>query len=267
MKFQIDHDCHIHSYLSTCSADPEQTKEALLKYGEENGFRHICLTDHYWDETVAGASDWYKPQDTRHVEEALPLPSGKNTKFHFGCETEMDKFFHLGISRERMERFELIIIPTTHLHMTGFTIDPEDDPNPRRRELYLERFERLLAMDLPFEKIGIAHLTCRLIAKSAFERHIEVIDGIPDDTFARLFAKCARKGVGIELNFNYGDYREEDVGKILRPYRIAKREGCKFYFGSDAHHPRHLVTAKGNFEKIANALELEEEDKFRPFRE
>lgn len=37
MKFQIDHDYHIHSFLSTCSSDPAETPEAILRYGEENG--------------------------------------------------------------------------------------------------------------------------------------------------------------------------------------------------------------------------------------
>ena len=61
MKFQIDHDMHIHSQLSSCSQDPEQSTEAILAYGERLGMKTLCLTDHYWDETVEGASDWYRP--------------------------------------------------------------------------------------------------------------------------------------------------------------------------------------------------------------
>ena len=37
MKFQIDHDYHIHSKLSSCSRDPEQTNERILQYAKENG--------------------------------------------------------------------------------------------------------------------------------------------------------------------------------------------------------------------------------------
>ena len=46
MKFQIDHDYHIHSYLSTCSSDPEESPEAILRYGEKNKMHTLCLTDH-----------------------------------------------------------------------------------------------------------------------------------------------------------------------------------------------------------------------------
>ncbi len=34
MKFQIDHDCHIHSMLSECSHDDTQTAENILKYAK-----------------------------------------------------------------------------------------------------------------------------------------------------------------------------------------------------------------------------------------
>lgn len=50
----VDHDLHIHSNLSSC-AGPKgitQTKENILKYAERNGFRTICVTDHYWDEAM-----------------------------------------------------------------------------------------------------------------------------------------------------------------------------------------------------------------------
>ena len=52
---------------------------------------------------------------------------------------------------------------------------------------------------------------------------------------------------------------------MLRPYRIAKDCGCKFFMGSDAHHPEKFNTIIKNFNDIADALELSEDDKFRPF--
>ena len=48
MKFSYDHDLHIHSKISSCSSDPEQTNEAILAYAKKNGLTTICLTDHYW---------------------------------------------------------------------------------------------------------------------------------------------------------------------------------------------------------------------------
>ena len=67
MRYAFDHDYHIHSYLSSCSKDPEQTAERILAYAEENGLKSICVTDHLWDKAVPGASGWYMKQNIEHV--------------------------------------------------------------------------------------------------------------------------------------------------------------------------------------------------------
>ncbi len=265
MKFQIDHDYHIHSQLSSCSGDPKQTSERILQYAQENGFHSICLTNHFWDETVPGASGWYKPQNLAHLKSALPLPQGEKTVFYFGCETDMDRFFTLGISKKTFDQFDFVIVPTTHMHMGGFTREETDCSLPRLKELYMKRIEALLAMDLPFHKMGIAHLTTAQLAPQNFEDHLLVLDSIHDAEFARLFALIAKKGMGVELNIRLSRYKPEDFDRLMRPYRIAKECGCKFYLGSDAHHPNELDAARENFERIISLLALEETDQFHPF--
>ena len=121
MSFIIDHDLHIHTQLSSCSNHPEQTPAAILNYAVENHLRHICLADHFWDETVPGASGWYEPQNYGHVTKALPLPTAEGIRFDFGCETDMNRFGTLGISRETLDRFDFVIVPTNHLHMGIFS--------------------------------------------------------------------------------------------------------------------------------------------------
>ena len=261
MKYVIDHDIHLHSQLSTCSSDPEQNTRNILQTAERDSLSYICLTDHFWDSDVPGASDWYKPQNYDHLKEALPLPQSEKTKFFFGCETDLDKDMTLGISRKRMDDFDLIIIPTTHLHMPA-NIAKEDRTIEGRARRYVERLDGVLDMDLPFHKIGIAHLTVKLIAPDSFEDHMKVLDLISDETFGRLFRRCAEKGAGIELNFRLSDYTDEQKPGILRPYRIARACGCKFYFGTDAHHPGDFTDRMQRFTEIRDALELEETDKF-----
>ena len=263
--FQIDHDLHIHTLLSSCSRDPEQTPERILRYAKENGFKKVAVTDHFWDEKIDGPSDWYRPQDFANISRSLPLPKAEGVTFLFGCEAEMDKNCRLGIARETVDKFDFVIIPTTHLHMRGFTIADEDDPLPRRAAVYVKRFESLLSEDLPFRKIGIAHLTCYLMAKKpSYATHIEVLDMIPDSTFYDLFRKTAKLGAGVELNFPLSSYDEEQREHVLRPYRIALDCGCRFYFGSDAHHPDALDRAPANFKALADALGLTEKDRFDP---
>ena len=260
MKYVFDHDFHIHSQLSSCSRDPEQNNERILKYAEDEGLHTIVLADHFWDETVPGASKWYSAQDYPHICQAKPLPQSDKVKFLFGCETEMDKNMTVGCSRERMEEFDFIVIPTTHFHMEKFTIAEENLATPQTRaQVWVDKLDALLAMDLPFHKIGIAHLVCGLIWKGDRAKYLETLDSITDADMHRIFAKAARLGVGIEINMSYPD---EERDTVLRPFRIAKEEGCKFYLGSDAHHPAGLDNARKKFERAIDDLELTEEDKF-----
>ena len=57
---------------------------------------------------------------------------------------------------------------------------------------------------------------------------------------------------------------DEEMAIHLRPYRIAKEEGCKFYLGSDAHALRAFEGMKENFQKITDLLELDDRHKFVP---
>ncbi len=266
MNFQLDHDYHIHSQLSLCSGDAAQTAAAILKYAEDNHLKEICLTDHFWDERVPGASDWYRVQGYERLSSVLPLPQGEGVRFFFGCETELDKHMTLGIADKTMEQFDFIIIPTTHLHMTGFTVDEQKTSVEERAALYVERLDKLLDLDLPFHKIGIAHLTCPLIAwnrSKDFDEHLRILDEIDDATYRELFSKLAGRGAGFELNFTPADYSQEQLPRVLRPYLLAKEVGCKFYLGSDAHRPANLAYAPKRFADMVTALALEETERYR----
>ncbi len=254
MRYIADNDLHIHSFLSSCSRCEEQTAENILKYAQANNLKTICLTDHMWDSRVEGASKWYEPQTFEHVSKSLPLPQTEGIRFLFGCETDLSQNLTLGISREIMERVDFIIIPTTHMHMGGFTVRGDENAEERAK-LWCERLDAVLDMDLPFYKIGVAHLTCPLIYR---EHYLDVLKCIPEKEYHRLFNKAAEKGIGIELNFNSLELSEEAEMELL-PYRIAKKEGCKFYFGSDAHRPKDFERAKVNFENIITLLDLKKE--------
>ena len=262
MRYVFDHDYHIHSFLSSCSSDPNQLPEAILQYARENGLKRIVITDHFWDSDVPGASNWYAPQNYLHISQSLPLPQAEGIEFLFGCETDMDKFFTVGVADQNLDKFDFIIVPTTHLHMGGFTLESAEATVEERAELYVKRLDALLDKNLPFEKIGIAHLTCSLIAPGDFENHMKVLDLIPDETFVRLFKRVQEKGAGVELNMDIFKYAEKDLDRVLRVYRIAKSCGCKFYIGSDAHSVGRLQAEKKNAERIIALLELEESDKF-----
>ncbi|MBQ7474911.1 MAG: hypothetical protein IJS78_03210 [Clostridia bacterium] len=259
MRFAADHDLHIHSGLSLCSGDPEQNPSGIFRYGLENGFHTLCLTDHMWDPAVPGASDFgfYESQPYERTRSVLPLPQSDTLRFLFGCETDMDRGCVIGVSPAVAAELDFIIVPTTHLHMNGFTLEGGEGADERAK-LWISRFDALLDAPLPFEKVGVAHLTCSLIFG---RRTPEVLEKIPLDEYHRLFAKARERGIGVELNFPAPGTDAPDARIMLLPYRIAKEEGCKFYLGSDAHHPEELRRAKANFEAITDLLGLTEDDK------
>lgn len=81
----------------------------------------------------------------------------------------------------------------------------------------------------------------------------EMLERISDETFAMLFAKAAKLGVGLEINPACASPR------LLRMNRIAKEQGCKFTLGSDTHS---VQGAAGIFKTndATDALGLTEED-------
>ncbi len=264
MKFTVDHDFHIHSELSLCSNDPLQTPLRILQYAKDNNYKELILTDHFWDETVPGASNWYKKQDYEHIRKSLPLPTAEGINYMFGAEIDMDQYGTIGISHKVAEELAFIIVPTTHLHMSGFTIDASIGTETEsdwkyRAEQYVKRWDTLLNADLPFEKVGIPHLTCGLMCKGHSK---SVLNLISDDTFREMFTRTAKIGMGVELNFNSLAAPREELEWLFRPYRIAMTCGCKFYFGSDAHHEEKLLSAPANFANMVDVLGLEEDMKF-----
>lgn len=259
MRFVADHDFHIHSTLSLCCHDENQTPQAILNYAKENNLNKICLTNHFWDEKVKSAAEWHQSQQFAPVSSALPLPQAEGISFLFGAETDMDYDYVVGVSKERYDCFDFIVVPTTHLHLVGNTVKTKILTPQEGAEIWLNRIEALLNTDMPWHKTGIAHLTCGHIFGN---RTPEVISLLRDNALEKIFCDCARKGVGIELNLKTLSLSREEKDILLRPYYIAKDCGCKFYLGSDAHKVEALKSAKENFENIITLLDLQETDKF-----
>ena len=260
----VDHDFHIHSYLSPCAGAEgvTQTAENILKYAEENGFNTICVTDHYWDETVPSRVGMWRRENTAWIRSILPLPQSERVRFLFGCEADMDIDDVIGVAPEHYADFDFVIIPTNHLHLSGQTCRG-DEGMEERAHLWCRRFDHVLEQkNIPFQKIGIAHLTDTGIMGGT--GYLDVLNYIPDEEYIRLFRKAADRGVGIELNFRWTRITDEETAIHLRPYRIAKEEGCKFYLGSDAHALRAFEGMKENFQKITDLLELDDRHKFVP---
>ena len=47
----------------------------------------------------------------------------------------------------------------------------------------------------------------------------------------------------------------------MKIFRTAKEEGCKFYFGSDSHHPEEFASPLHYVKEAVETLGLTEDDK------
>ena len=259
MIYKIDHDLHIHTHLSPCDGNPAQTPSYILEYAKKEGLHTMCITDHFWDEKVAGALKWYQKQTYEHICKAKPLPESENVRMWFGAETELIEDLTLGISKERLDEMDFLVIPTTHMHMS--LVISKEAGVEERAEAYKKRLEKVLSFDLPFRKIGIAHLTTCLISRVQGEAE-KVLARISDEEYHRLFSLAAKVGAGIELN--HGDFvsqKNELYAQSIRVFKIAKEAGCKFYLGSDAHAPEGFNGFRETMEKVVRELALTENDK------
>lgn len=263
MKYIIDHDYHIHSFLSPCSRDPEQNPERILRYAKENGYKNIVLTNHLWD--TSKKNFYLDPPDQKYtsIAQALPLPQADGIQFRFGCETDMDKNFVLGIEKDTFDKLDFVIISTTHLQLYGKTIE-KGATLAQRAELYIKRIEKVLESGLDFTKVGIPHpASGHASPDNPFN---ELFDLIGEENIKRTFTKVAQSGAGMEINsfdFNFSNKSSKHIEAILRFYNILRECGCKFYLGSDAHHPDALDRAPQSFKTAVNELGLTEDEKFK----
>ena len=252
MRFVPDHDLHIHTQLSPCSRDARQTPEAILSYGITAGFKLLNLADHCWPNTRAQILP--KPD---------AVPQGKHCALLYGAEVDMDMNDNLSASVQEIEALDFTVIAVNHLHLKNYCV-PNDFPADAEthKKRFQERVHHLLSMDLPFYKTGLAHFSDGLVCTA---EHIKCLDLFEENELIDIFTKVKKLGMGVELNLVPGRFSGHDLDSVLRPFRIAKALGCKFYMGGDAHHPDDfagILTRKMN--PLIDLLGLEESDKL-PF--
>ncbi len=233
----VNHDLHVHSFLSSCANDPSATAENILRVAGAAGLRTIGFADHMWDRAVPGASSWYRPQDYEHIARIrtqIPADTG-GVRVFVGCETEYCGNGKIGITRETADKLDFVLVPISHFHMTGFTVPETLTESRDVADLMLKRFHEVLDLGLA---TGIAHPFLPLGFK---ERVDEIVGLISDRAFQDCFGRAAEMGVSVEITVGFfpglrggGDDGWHDE-TFLRVLEIARDAGCLFHFASDSH--------------------------------
>jgi len=227
-------DYHVHTLLSACAKRTALPAE-YIKAAKASGISTLGFTDHLWDNRIEGASQWYIPQTVEHSMKILDmLPEQDHVNVLIGCEADMDKENRIGLSEEGAANFDYVTVATTHFHMKGFTIEEEVTDPDNVRKYTLERMYKVLESDFvtayahPFLLFGFPNI------------ELEVLSGISDDEYCRLFKAIAEKKRSLEINFKIFDrnHPKQENGFIYeyqRLFTLANEQGCTFHLGSDAH--------------------------------
>ena len=182
-EVSVDHDVHVHTFLSSCSHDPEAVPERILARAAQCGLRTVGFADHLWDAAVPGASDWYRPQDFVHISrirDQLPTDT-RGVRVLVGCETEYVGGGGVGVSPEVAEQLDFVLVPHSHFHMEGFVRPSDVNTLEGIAELLQQRFAEAIELEVV---TGIAHpfLPCGFP-----EQLDDILAAIEDAQFAELF--------------------------------------------------------------------------------
>ena len=234
---KIQHDVHMHTYLSRCSNDPEFLPPAIIENSKANGIKLLGFTDHFWDKTMPGGDNGiYRNQNFAHVTKIHDMmpPVIEGIKILFGCETEYYGKGRIGISKETASKFDFVIAPTNH-RITGFAKEENLTTPMQLAKEMVKRFKEVLSFDVA---TGICH---PFLPLGFMDIGDAILNSMSREELNECFSMASEKGVSAELNSctfasNYDRGTDGFTDEsFLRVFTIAKEAGCKFHFGSDAH--------------------------------
>lgn len=231
-------DLHIHTTLSECCTDPEQTPEKLIEFlANEKHLHKIAFTDHIWDNPDHPGSTWYAPQTSVPILKQKARFAGRSDlplNVLFGCEADMQTPEIFSITPEIKAQMDLVLLASDHFHMKSFVAQPEDQ-TPSALAKHMMTFFRAAAVS------GLADILVHPLWPYSFEPvYADAVALISENELTESLRMAAENHVAMELNGSViakkaiADPANRDA--YLRIMSAAKTAGCKFTFGSDSHN-------------------------------
>lgn len=230
-------DYHAHS---DCVSGRVEKMQEYIQEAWSRGIRQVGFCEHYWNERFPGWGRWYKPRRTAEIQQLredaskVSLPDGMSIKI--GCETEFSKDHVIPLTQEDLAVLDYIVVPHSHINMTGVVTDLsfKGDREGAARFM-LDSFWALMSHPMA-EKIDILAHPFAPIGMD--EEQDEVLSYISDEEFRKTARAVNDLGIALEINsLTWRDKTMEQVENsgFVRYFRIAREEGCRFTYGSDAH--------------------------------
>ncbi len=235
-------DMHAHTYYSPCGrrltpdGRPSATPGLYLAEARRLGIQTVYLTDHFVeDPTDPAAPQFYKGSGPAIIadlrRELQALGDTGNVRFLVGCETETMSTEHVGVSRETAAQLDIVLVPTTHYHLTGTPQPDSSAPADVARHM-LTMLASVVAK--PWLDV-VAHPFAE--NESLIGDLRAIWEAMDRNWLSDTLAQAAQAKMGIEVNAAclrdpaIPHYRE--VMAAFLP--LARAQGCKLTIGSDAH--------------------------------
>ncbi len=272
---KITQDLHVHTHLSLC-AKRDAFAAGYIETALKCGIETLGIADHLWDHdnlpvSVSGDAysartlDWvggYRICNVDHVMQArkdFADVDKKGVRVLFGCELEFDPIRRKpAITVENAKKFDFIIVPNSHTHL----IMPEAlyYPKEAHAKFMKDAFMDICSSDVAPFVTAIAH---PFTAVGCYYDYNLLYDLLCDEDYIECFSAAKAQNIAIEINVDpYFKLNEDELKSIpeLRMYRLAKKVGCKFTFGTDSHATDTPITHWPNAQRLADILELTEKD-------
>lgn len=257
----INYDLHIHTHLSSCG-DRQAFIADYIKSAKANGLSLIGFTDHAWDRSIDGASDWYKPQGYERLIERRKETEGiEGIKILLGAEGEFANLL-LGLGDEGRSFVDYVIVPHSHTHMRGFVLPDECAGNPEKHANYLVKsFLALCKHEKRNLFFGIAHPMYPIGDNAEYTE--AVYSFISDNMLDECATAAKESNIAIEANLSVLKNIPPEGGNEFcyrRFFDSCKRAGCDFFLGSDAHSISAFSVLHQNKEEYINKVGLCSDD-------
>jgi len=235
-----EHDLHLHTYLSACCHDKARHRpHNILPRAKDLGLRTIGFADHVWVNPELAASEWYRPQGAGQIDKLRgDLAAIKSPlRVLVGCEAETIAPGKFGITPVFAESVDCVLLACSHFHMENVVEQPASR-TPRAVAEHMLRFFRSAV------KSGVADIIPHPFFPCGYvELYDAAIAATSDAEFLDAFGLAKERGVAVEITAvflppsqgGFPDRPEWSLETPMRVLELARRAGCRFSFGSDAH--------------------------------
>ena len=232
-------DFHVHPGLVSRCAQPEATVQAYLDLCAKEGVTSIGFSDHLWDTDVSISRIYEHNSFDKLKEIYATIPQNRNgVKLFVGCETDINAYGEIGISKAHASELDYVLIPISHYHnkeVQFLGIDINDEQF--MRTYAVRRFMRACEADF-----SVPTIICHPFIPHGTERMDEMMQAISDNDYLACFQCAAERNILIEIHYtacsNHWKHCENGFPvEYIRMATLAKEAGCKFTFGSDSHSP------------------------------